>query len=72
VKRIFRKTNAGLSVVTGGEAPDVFKKAEAFRFMSGSTPNAQTQLVPLHFIGWQVGSFSDSDLGKTHLQVRIS
>jgi hypothetical protein len=50
----------------------VVKKPEVLRFTSGSTPNAQTQRVQLHFTGSQAGSSSDSDLGKTPLRVRIS
>jgi hypothetical protein len=72
VKLIIRKTNAALSVASGGEVLVMAKKAEAFLFMSGSTPSAQTQRVRLRFIGLLEGSFSDSDLGKTPPQVRIS
>ena len=72
MKLIIRKTNTRLSVASGGEAPVVVKKAEAFLFMSGSTPSAQTQRVRLRFIGLLEGSSSDSDPARTPPQVRIS
>jgi hypothetical protein len=72
VKLIIRKANAGLSVASGGEAPVVVKKAEASLFMRDSTPSAQTQRVRVRFIGLLEGSFSDSDLGRTPPQLRIS
>ena len=62
MKLIVRKTNASLSVASGGEAPVVVKKAEAFLFMRSSIPSAQTQRVRLRFIGLREGSSFDSDL----------
>ena len=54
MKLIIRKTNARLSVASGGEAPGVVKKAEAFLFMRSSIPSAQTQRVRTAF-HWLAG-----------------
>ena len=62
MRLIIRKTNTRPSVASGGEAPVVVKKAEAFLFMRSSIPSVQTQRVRLHFIGLREGSSSDSDL----------